>query len=202
MDTFATKATAVKRLAILASGSGSNAQRITEYFRERNTAEIGCILTNRKDAFVLQRAASLGVHAAIFPASAFREGKDVLAFLREMRIDLIVLAGFLLLVPENILEAYRGRIVNIHPALLPQFGGKGMYGMRVHEAVIASGNIRSGITIHHVSEAYDEGDIIFQAECEVLPDDSPESLADRIHQLEYTHYPRVIEEMVLGLDKP
>lgn len=196
---FCIKPTAVKRIAILASGNGSNAQRITEYLREHNSAEVGCIITNRKDAFVLERAARLGVHSAIFPSTAFREGKEVLAFLEEMRIDFVVLAGFLLLIPECILTAYRGRILNIHPALLPGYGGKGMYGMRVHEAVIAAGETRSGITVHHVSSAYDEGTIIFRAECSVDPGDKPEDLAAKVHQLEYEHYPRVIEEMILAL---
>ncbi|HRY97558.1 MAG TPA: phosphoribosylglycinamide formyltransferase [Bacteroidales bacterium] len=189
----------MKRIAILASGNGSNAQRITEYLREEQLAEIGCIISNRREAFVLQRAARLGVHAALFPSSAFRHGEEVLAFLREMRIDFIALAGFLLLVPENILQAYARRIVNVHPALLPDYGGKGMYGMRVHEAVIAAGEAWSGITIHHVSPAYDEGQVIFQARCSVESHDSPESLAEKVHLLEYAHYPRVIGELLSTL---
>jgi len=193
-----TKPMAVERIAILASGNGSNAQRLTEYFREAGTAEVACIISNRKDAGVLQRAHSLGVHAALFPNEAFREGDGVLAFLTEMRIGFVVLAGFLLLVPECILEAYEGRIVNIHPALLPQYGGRGMYGARVHEAVISAGERYSGITIHHVNRHYDEGAIIFQARCEVSADDTAESLARKVHALEYAHYPRVVEQLLLS----
>lgn len=185
-------------MAVLASGSGTNAENIALFFKDRDSAEVSVIITNRKDAYVLERARKLGVHSAVFPRTAFADGDEVLAFLEQMQIDFIILAGFLLLIPEKLLKAYRGRIVNIHPALLPAYGGKGMYGMRVHQEVIANGEKESGISIHHVNPVYDEGEIIFQAKCPVEPKDTPESLAAKIHHLEYEHYPRVIEQLIQG----
>lgn len=186
----------MKSIAIFASGSGTNAENLIRYFRTGSSGRVSLVLTNRPDAGVINRAGNLGVPVVAFNRDQLRTTGAVLQILREKEIDFIVLAGFLWLVPEDILEAYRGRIVNIHPALLPRYGGKGMYGHHVHEAVLASGDRQSGITIHHVNPAYDEGDIIFQATCPVLPDDTPDTLAGRIHGLEYEHYPRVVEELL------
>ena len=191
----------VKRIAIWASGSGTNAERLTTYFADKADVEVAVILSNRKEAYVLERARRLGVHAALFPNAAFRQGNELLAFHQQMQIDYIVLAGFLLKVPDPIVSAYQGKIVNIHPALLPAYGGKGMYGMHVHKAVIAGGETSSGITIHLVNQHYDEGEILFQASCPVLPSDRPESLAERIHQLEHRHYPLIVEKLILGSEK-
>ena len=165
-------------IAILASGSGTNAQRISEYFANHPSIRVKLILSNKPDAYVLIRA-------------------QLPELLKKNHISFIVLAGFLWLIPKNLLEIYPGRILNIHPALLPKYGGKGMYGERVHEAVIRAGDQESGISIHFVNEMYDAGDIIFQARCPVLPDDTPASLAGRIHELEYEYYPKVIEDIVM-----
>jgi phosphoribosylglycinamide formyltransferase-1 len=187
------------RIAIFASGSGSNAENIANYFRGNPVAEVSLILANRPDAYVLERARRLGIPSVVFDRKQFYETEKVLEILREHHIDLLVLAGFLWLVPDNLLKAYPGRIVNIHPALLPKYGGKGMYGEKVHLAVTASGDKVSGITIHYVDEHYDEGKIIFQATCEVTPNDTPESIAQKVHRLEYEHYPKEIEKFVLRL---
>ncbi|MEI6681572.1 MAG: phosphoribosylglycinamide formyltransferase [Bacteroidota bacterium] len=184
------------RLAIFASGNGSNAQRIIEYFEGHPAVTIGMVLCNNPDAFVLTRAKTLGVPAVVFSRSDFYETSRIPELLEENTIDFLVLAGFLWLVPQNILQAFRGKIINIHPALLPKFGGKGMYGMKVHEAVIAARETESGITIHFVDEHYDEGRIIFQARCPVASAETPESLAGKIHQLEYRYFPEVIEKTV------
>ncbi|MCX6269733.1 MAG: phosphoribosylglycinamide formyltransferase [Bacteroidetes bacterium] len=183
-------------IAIFASGSGTNAQRITEYFSGHPSITICLVLSNKADAFVLQRAASLKVPSFVFTPGEFREEDRVLEVLRQFHVDFIVLAGFLLLVPPSLVKAFPGRIVNIHPALLPGYGGKGMYGHHVHEAVIAAGETESGISIHYVNEHYDEGDIIFQARCPVMEGDTPETLAARIHLLEYQHYPLIIEQTI------
>lgn len=183
-------------IAILASGNGSNAQRISEYFAGHPSVKVKLILCNKPDAYVLTRASMLGIPGMIFTRKSFYETNEVLEWLKQDEISFIVLAGFLWLIPKNILDAYQGRIVNIHPALLPKYGGKGMYGGKVHEAVIKARERESGISIHYVNEHYDEGDIIFQAKCPVIPADTPESLASRIHELEYQHYPRVIEGIV------
>jgi phosphoribosylglycinamide formyltransferase-1 len=187
----------MKKIAIFASGNGSNAERISRYFLHKKSAEVSLILTNNPAAGVLQRAKNLGVPTVIFSRDEFSHSEKIRDLLLEKDIDLLVLAGFLWLVPVNILQAFHNRIINIHPALLPKYGGKGMYGMRVHEAVIDSGDPKSGITIHYVNEKYDEGQIIFQAEVDIEPTDTPESLASKIHELEYAHFPVVIEE-VLG----
>ncbi len=185
------------RLAIFASGNGSNAQRIIEYFEGNPSVTIGMILCNNPGAFVLSRAKNLGVPATVFTRSDFYETSRVPELLEKNQIDFLILAGFIWLIPQNVLKAYQGKIINIHPALLPKFGGKGMYGMKVHEAVIAAREPESGITIHFVDEHYDEGRIIFQARCPVSPADTPESLAGKIHQLEYRYFPEVIEQTVM-----
>jgi len=184
----------MSNIAIFASGSGTNAEQIIRYFREDPEHRVSLVLSNKPDAFVLERARRFAVPTSVFDRAAFYRSGFVLDQLREAAIDLIVLAGFLWMVPENLLKAYPSRIVNIHPALLPAFGGRGMYGLRVHEEVIRTRQARSGITIHVVDEVYDHGEILFQAECPVLPGDTPESLAERIHELEHQHYPRVIRE--------
>ena len=190
----------MKKIAILASGNGTNAENIIRYFRDKQTAEVSLVLTNRATAPVLQRAASLQVPAFSFTKEEWADGQKPLDALRAHGIDFVVLAGFLARVPDNVLHAYPGRMVNIHPSLLPKFGGKGMYGDRVHQAVLAAGESESGITIHYTNEVYDEGTIVCQYRCPVLPGDTPEVLAQRVHALEYEHYPRVIEGLVQALD--
>lgn len=188
-----------KNIAILASGSGTNAENIIRYFREKDSATVRLVLTNRQNAFVLERARGLEVPCFYFPKGEWESGEAVLSLLKEYNIDFIVLAGFLARVPDNILHAYPNKMINIHPSLLPKFGGKGMYGDRVHEAVIAAGEKESGITIHYTNEHYDEGAVICQKKCPVLPGDTPEDLAQRIHVLEYEYYPKVIEGLISGL---
>lgn len=183
------------RIAIFASGSGSNAQRIAEYFADKNLLEISAIYCNNPDAFVLQRAKALGIPSVQFNRESFYNSTGILKDIKAREIDWIVLAGFLWLIPDYILQAFPGRVINIHPALLPAYGGKGMFGMKVHKSVIASGDAESGITIHYVNEKYDEGNIIFQAKCTVNQTDTAEILAAKIHELEYEHFPRVIQEL-------
>ncbi len=191
----------MRNIAIFASGSGTNAGNIIKYFSNKKIAKVTIILSNKREALVLKRAKTLNVKTCFFESNDFYNSGAVLGILLENRIDFIVLAGFLWLVPKNILTAFKNRIVNIHPALLPRYGGKGMYGARVHKAVIDSGDKESGITIHYVNNNYDEGDIIFQARCHVDPSDTPESLAARVHLLEYEHYPAVIEKLIKGLTR-
>jgi len=186
------------RIAIFASGNGSNAQRIAEYFAGTGLLEISAIYCNNSGAYVLERAKLLGIPSVLFNRNDFYNSSFVLDDLEAREIDWIILAGFLWLIPGEILQAFPQRIINIHPALLPAYGGKGMFGMKVHESVIAAGELQSGITIHHVNELYDEGDIIFQAKCQIHPGDTPEMLAAKIHELEYKHFPIVIGKMVAG----
>ena len=188
----------MKHIAILASGAGTNAENIIRYFSNEKKAKVTLVLSNKPQAKVLERAAALGVDAFFFDRTQFYDTGEGLMMLRRRETDLVVLAGFLWLVPADVIEAFRGRIINIHPALLPRFGGKGMYGDRVHSAVLEAGSSESGITIHFVNEHYDSGDIIFQARCPVLPDDDVHSLAERVHALEYEHYPRVIGAVLDG----
>lgn len=186
----------MKKIAILASGNGTNAEQMVHHFENHPKATVALILTNRQQAYVLERAKRLGVPAFYFNKEQWSEGHEVLALLRQYEIDFVVLAGFLAYVPQVVLSCYNHRMVNIHPSLLPKFGGKGMYGDRVHEAVIEAGEKESGITIHYTNEHYDEGTIICQERCPVMPDDTPESLATRVHQLEYKYYPMVVERLV------
>lgn len=186
----------MKRIAIFASGSGSNAQRITEYFKETDGVEIALILTNNPKAGVLERAKRFGIKSHVFKRSEFVENAKVDVLLQQHKIDLIVLAGFLWLIPEFFINKYPGKIVNIHPALLPKYGGKGMYGMKVHETVIANGEKQSGISIHYVNNKYDEGQIIFQSDFDIEEGETPESLAAKIHEQEYEHFPIVIAEVL------
>lgn len=188
-----------RKIAILASGNGTNAEAIIRYFQERGTARVVLVLTNRPTAPVLQRARGLDVPARCFTKEEWADGGPVLDCLRQHEVDFVVLAGFLLRIPAHLVQAYARRMVNIHPSLLPKFGGKGMYGDRVHEAVLAAGETESGITIHYTDEHYDEGTVICQYRCPVMPGDTPATLAARVHELEYAHYPRVIEELVQAL---
>ena len=183
-------------IAIFASGNGSNAQRIAEYFQDQKILDIAAIYCNDPKAFVIERARLLSIPSIVFDRDTLYNSISVIDDLRNRAVDWILLAGFLWLIPKNILKAFPGKILNIHPALLPAYGGKGMYGMKVHQAVIASGEHKSGITIHYVNEQYDKGDIIFQAHCPVLEHDTAEILATRIHSLEYEHYPKVIRELI------
>jgi phosphoribosylglycinamide formyltransferase-1 len=184
------------RIAVFASGSGSNAENIVRHFEGNKLISTPIILTNNKDAGVIQRAKRLKIPCSVFSNIEFRETDKVLKLLESAKIDYIVLAGFLLLVPKKIIYKYKDRIINIHPALLPHFGGKGFYGMKVHKAVIDTGAIMSGITIHHVNEQFDDGEIIFQAACHVSKEDTAESLAGKIHALEYAYFPVVIEKLI------
>lgn len=186
----------MNKIAIFASGSGSNAENIAHYFKGNPNVEIVAILTNNADAFVLNRAKELNIESLVFSKSDFMKTDKIIDFLDEKKVDFIVLAGFLLLLPSNFVRKFSGRIVNIHPALLPKYGGKGMYGMNVHKAVIENGESESGITIHLVNENYDEGKIVFQAKCELQKDDSPECVAEKVHQLEHEHFPRIIEQLL------
>lgn len=186
----------MKNIVIFASGAGTNAENIIRYFSNEKKAKVVLVLSNKPQAMVLERAAALGIDSFFFDRKQFYETEEVLFTLQRRKADLIVLAGFLWLVPPRIIEEYKGRIVNIHPALLPRFGGRGMYGDRVHRAVLEAGCTESGITIHYVNEHYDSGDIIFQAKCPVMPGDDVDALAARVHALEYEHYPAVISRLI------
>ena len=187
-------------LAILASGSGTNAENIARFFKNHGNIEVRLILSNNAEAGVLARADRLGIPTRTFSRSQFENPDFMLPVLRNSEIDLIVLAGFLWLIPSYLVESYSNRIINIHPALLPAYGGKGMYGDHVHRAVIGAQEKKSGITIHYVNEKYDEGAIIAQFECDIMPEDTPESLAKKIHELEYAHFPEVIESVAKQLE--
>ena len=186
----------MNRIALFASGSGTNVENIASYFKNNSNVEIACILTNNPNAFVLNRAEKLKIPSLVFSKSDFKETSKVVDYLKEKQVDFIVLAGFLWLIPTSLLQEFPGRIVNIHPALLPKYGGKGMYGMNVHKSVVENQEKESGITIHMVSEKYDEGEIVFQAKCELESSDTPEDVAQKIHKLEYEHFPKVIEQLL------
>ena len=186
----------VKRIAIFASGAGTNAENIINYFRNHQSTNVSLIVCNTPDAGVLKIAESNQISTLNIEREKFFKGGGYVDELKKAEIDFIVLAGFLWKVPQVLIEAYRNRIVNIHPALLPKYGGKGMYGAKVHESVIAAGDKESGITIHYVDEHYDNGDEIFKAKCSVELSDTPESLAKKIHEMEYEHFPKVIEASV------
>lgn len=186
------------RLAIFASGNGTNAEQIILHFKDHPAIEVAWVASNKADAFVLERARRLGIAAHTFTRTAFYSDE----FVRQQQtggITHIVLAGFLWLLPSALLQAFPRRIINLHPSLLPKFGGKGMYGMRVHEAVRQSGESQTGITIHEVTERYDEGPVLLQAPCPVFATDTADQIAQRVHALEHALYPRTIEQWVLGL---
>ncbi len=188
----------MKRIAIFASGSGTNAQRIVEYFANHPTIKIELILSNKQNAYVLERAKKLNIPSIVFNREELKSKTGIISVLNEKKIDLVVLAGFLWLIPSPLIAAFSKKIVNIHPALLPKYGGKNMYGMKVHEAVIADGETESGITIHLVDELYDHGKVIFQVKCSIIKNDTPKILANKIHALEYAHFPVVIEKLLRG----
>ena len=189
------------RIAIFASGSGSNAQKLMEYFKRSNEAEISLVLTNNSDAYVLQRADNFEIPSHVFDKNEFYRTDDVIDLLKNLDIDLIVLAGFLWLIPKNLIAEYPGRIINIHPAILPKFGGKGMYGDFVHKAVMEAKETEGGITIHYVDENYDEGEYIHQAKYRIDKDDNLEMIKFKGQQLEHLHYPKVVESIVKKLKK-
>lgn len=185
-----------KKIALFASGSGSNAQNIIEYFSDNENVEIDSLWSNNKDAYALERAKKFKIDSFVFNRTEFRETNLVVDKLKARGVNLIVLAGFLWLVPTALINNFK--IVNIHPALLPKYGGKGMYGMNVHKAVVENKEPESGISIHFVNENYDEGKMIYQATCSVLPEDTPEDVASKIHELEHKYFPKIIEK-VLGV---
>lgn len=187
------------RLAIFASGTGSNAQKLIDHFRNADSASVALIVCNKPGAGVLGIAEKEGLPSLLIEKERFFRGDAYLPVFHEAGIDFLVLAGFLWKVPSALINAYPRRVVNIHPALLPKFGGKGMYGQYVHEAVLQAGEMESGITIHYVDEHYDNGDIIFQTACPIIEGDTAETIAQRIHLLEHLHYPRVVEEVVKGV---
>lgn len=185
-----------KKLVLFASGSGTNVEAIANYFQDHPDVSISAVLTNKRDAKVIDRCNRLNISVLYFNKWAFYRSDTVLEILRRLNPDLIVLAGFMWKVPDTIVQDFKDRIINIHPALLPKYGGKGMYGMHVHNAVKNAGDTETGITIHYVNEAYDEGAIIRQAQIPVLSEDSAEDIAKKVHQLEYQHYPEVIKELL------
>jgi len=183
------------KIAILASGSGSNAENIVNYFQNNPNFQFPLIISNKIDAYIHERAKKMQIPSFYYSKDEFITGENILNKLNNQKIDCIVLAGFLLKIPENLINAFPNKIINIHPALLPKFGGKGMYGMRVHQSVAEAGETETGITIHYVNNNYDEGNIIFQAKCPVMPTDTPEMIAEKVHALEYKYFPEVIEKL-------
>mgnify|MGYP002624499407 CR=1 FL=1 len=186
------------RIAILASGSGSNAENITKYFSHSGQIEVAAIICNKPDAYVLTRAKYLGVPSYMLSKTDFCDSDKALNLLCELNIDWVILAGFLLLLPPSIVDRFDGHILNIHPSLLPKYGGKGMYGDRVHKAVVEARETESGITIHKIDTDYDRGTIVFQGKIKISPLDNAERVAQKVHALEYKFYPRIIEALALG----
>lgn len=184
------------KIAILASGSGSNAENINSYLLNNYDVKIDCIICNKKDAFVIERAKKMEVDSFYFDKNAFHSATEIINLLKARKVDFIILAGFLLKISEEIIRHFENRIINIHPALLPNYGGKGMYGMHVHRSVIENNESESGITIHLVNEEYDKGKILFQAKTLISKTDTPEDLAKKIHQLEYDHFPKIIIDYI------
>ena len=185
----------MKRLAIFVSGGGTNLQRIAEYFAPNDEVEIVCVVSNNKDAYANQRARNLGIPLLLVEKEYFNSDLFV-ERMQFLSVDLIVLAGFLWLIPQNLINAFPNKIINIHPALLPKYGGKGFYGHHVHEAVVAAHEKESGITIHYVNEKYDSGSIIFQKKVALTPTDTPDDVAAKIHVLEQENFPVVIEKLL------
>ena len=181
------------RIAILASGSGSNAEAILRFFEASETVEVAFVGCNRPEAQagIYVRTRRLGIETTCFTKADLLDG-ELLQALQAKAVDWVILAGFLVQIPESFVLAYRGRMLNVHPSLLPKFGGKGMYGMHVHRAVLDAQETESGMTVHRVTEAYDEGAVVFQATCAVEPHDTPESLAERVMELEHLYYPQAI----------
>jgi phosphoribosylglycinamide formyltransferase-1 len=186
----------VKNIAIFASGDGSNAQKIIDHFQNSEKARVALVVSNNPSAYVLERAGKAGIPALLINKESFSGSDEVVNKLREAHIDLIVLAGFLWLIPQNLIKAFPDRIINIHPALLPKFGGKGMYGLNVHKAVCQAGEKESGITIHYVNEHYDSGKIILQERCPVEKNDTPEAVSSKVRELEHRHFAAVVEKVI------
>jgi phosphoribosylglycinamide formyltransferase-1 len=183
-------------IAIFASGSGSNAENISKYFSNSKKDKVSFILSNKKDAYVLERAKNLGILSLHFSKDELADKKLMLGLMQKHKIDFIILAGYLKLIPNFLIEAFPNKIINIHPALLPKFGGKGMYGMNVHKAVVEKKETETGISIHYVNAKYDEGQIIAQFKCKLDKTDTPEDVADKIHELEMENFPKVIENVL------
>lgn len=188
----------MKNIAIFASGSGSNAKQIIQYFQNHPQIRVVLVLSNKPQAPVLEKASQAGIPTYVFNRQSFYATDEVVQVLKSNHIDWIVLAGFLWLVPQNLIQSFPKRIINIHPALLPKYGGKGMYGMNVHQAVVEAKDTTSGITIHLVDEQYDRGEIVFQAQCEVVENDTAEEVAHKVQILEHRHFAPVIEKLILG----
>jgi phosphoribosylglycinamide formyltransferase 1 len=188
--------TTKSRIAIFASGSGTNAEAIMDYFKNNSLTTVALLLSNNPEAFALQRAKKFNIPTRVFSKQQFSESGEVLQWLKESHITHVVLAGFLWLIPAALIKEFPNRIVNIHPSLLPRFSGKGMYGMNVHEAVKSAGELITGITIHVVNEHYDDGKILFQENCSVDLNDTPQHIAEKVHALEHAHYPKVIERWI------
>ena len=188
-------------IAIFASGSGTNAENLIKFFSFSKHIKVALVLSNKNDAYVLERARKLGVPSYNFSPYELNDTSLVDGILENFKIDAIILAGFLMKIPDRLLRMFPDRIINIHPSLLPKFGGKGMYGIKVHKAVLDAGDFESGITIHLVDNVYDNGKILYQARCEVTKSDTPETLAQRVHSLEYKHFPVAVEEYLMNLTK-
>lgn len=186
----------MKNIAILASGNGSNAQKIIDHFRDSGLARVTVILSNKAEAGIFKIAEREQIPAVLIDKEQFFRGNTYVQLLQDLKTDLVVLAGFLWKVPANLIQAFPERIINIHPALLPKFGGKGMYGHFVHEAVLAAGEPESGITIHYVNEKYDDGGVILQERCAVSPEDTPETLARKVQALEHQWFPLIVERLL------
>jgi len=189
----------MRNIAIFGSGSGTNAENVIKFFAKSKTIRVAVVLSNKENAGIHFRARNLDVPSFTFSFTEFKAGEKILDKLKEYNVDFIVLAGFMLLISPVIIDAFKDRIINIHPALLPKYGGKGMYGSFVHDAVVAAKEQETGITIHYVNACYDEGAIIFQATCPVNPQDTSDDVAAKVHALEYEYYPQVIERLVHGL---
>ncbi|MDY6801992.1 MAG: phosphoribosylglycinamide formyltransferase [Bacteroidota bacterium] len=189
----------MNKIAVFASGTGTNAENLIHYFKENKKIEISYLFSNNKNAYVVQRAKNHNIKYHIFSRKEFYNTTNILQILQKNNIDFIILAGFLWLIPDYLVKNYPNRIVNIHPALLPKYGGKGMYGMNVHKAVLKNNEKETGITIHYVNNEYDNGDIIFQAKCPINNDDTAETIAKKVHALEYEHFPKIVEKIISDL---
>lgn len=188
----------MRQIAIFSSGNGTNAENIIKYFDKNAQINVAIVVSNKQNAHVHKRAKDLNIPSYSFTKEEIMQNTQLQKLLEDYSVDYIILAGFLLKVPEALIKIYPNRIINIHPALLPKHGGKGMYGDRVHKKVIEMGDSQSGITIHYVNEKYDDGEIIFQESCHISPKDTYEDVAQKVHKLEYLHFPRVIEEVILS----
>lgn len=187
-----------KRIVVFASGNGTNFHNIASYFSDKKHIQIALLIGNKPDAFVFERAKTWHIPSLLINRETFYQTDDILNVLKEINPDLIVLSGFLWLIPENIIKTFSKKIINIHPALLPKYGGKGMYGMHVHNAVAANKEKETGISIHYVNKEYDKGDLILQMKCNITPTDTPETIAEKVHQLEYAYFPTTIEKLLIS----